>query len=59
MKFYACTEILENGACADWVELSSVWLLPAGSGVKIGMAFFSLSVLAFGVRLLSRTFLNR
>lgn len=56
---YLCAELSEAGACLQWVEYDSIFLLPEGAGLKIGAALLLCSLTAWGCSFLARVLLNR
>lgn len=56
---YFCAELSEAGACLQWVEHTSIFLLPEGAGLKIGGALLLCSITAWGCSFLARVLLNR
>lgn len=56
---YLCAELSEAGACLQWVEHSSIFLLPEGAGWEIGGALLLCSVTAWGISFIARVILNR
>lgn len=55
---YLCASI-NNGQCEQWVEYSSIFLLPEGVGLQIGGALLLASITAWGVSFIARSILNR
>lgn len=55
---YLCASI-QNGQCVEWVDYSSIFLLPEGAGLQIGGALLLASITAWGVSFLARSILNR
>lgn len=56
---FFCAELSETGDCLQWVEHSSIFLLPEGAGLKIGGALLLCSLTAWGLSFLARVLLNR
>jgi len=56
---FFCAELSESGSCLQWVEHSSIFLLPEGAGLKIGGALLLCSITAWGLSFLARVLLNR
>lgn len=56
---FLCAELSASGDCVQWVEYTSIFLLPEGAGLKIGGALLLASITAWGVSFIARTILNR
>lgn len=56
---FLCAELSGAGDCLEWVEYTSIFLLPDGAGLKIGGALLLASITAWGVSFIARVILNR
>lgn len=56
---FFCAELSESGSCLQWVEHSSIFLLPEGAGLEIGGALLLCTIAAWGCSFLARVLLNR
>lgn len=56
---YFCAELSQDGQCLEWVEYSSIFMLPEGAGMEIGAALLLCTITAWGISFIARVILNR
>lgn len=57
---FMCAELSSTtNECLEWVEYTSLFMLPEGAGLKIGGALLLCSITAWGCSFLARVILNR
>lgn len=57
---FVCSQIDEvSNSCLSWVDISTIFSVPQGAGLKIGLALFALAAVAWGLKTLAKLLLNQ